>query len=96
MTITAVNTDIEFAAGAYGRSGRVDNIDWTGYLHIKAEERPKSKAQDKRTPEIPIPERDRCRSRCPEFVSPVLTSELHGYGPALEGIRLGSIFDRLT
>lgn len=43
MTMTAVKTDIEFAAGAYGSSGRVDNIDWTGHPHIKTEERPESK-----------------------------------------------------
>ena len=34
-------------------------------------------------------------STCPELASTVLTSELRGYAPVLEGITLGSICDRL-
>lgn len=60
MTTTAVNTDIEFVAGACEELGRVHNINGTN-THTETEERPKPKTQYKRAPEIPIPEWDRRR-----------------------------------
>ena len=66
MTITAVNTDIEFAAGAYGRLWWIQNFSRMRHPYIKTEKRPKPKTEHERTPKIPIPKRTNL-SKCSEL-----------------------------
>jgi hypothetical protein len=56
--MTAENTFIEFAAGAYARSEQIINANGARCSYIKTKKRRKPKTQHKGTPEIPIPERN--------------------------------------